>query len=134
MLSILVLLYLLTHSYAAVPTFPLKNAAVPGLTIPAIGLGTGGYSQTPAGYGVYPECWDENHGCGDYVVQAVTSWLQAGGRRLDCANDYYSDHSIQQAIQKSGIARSELFILSKIGPTYPLGYNDSITQLNQIFN
>jgi hypothetical protein len=31
-----------------VPTVALRNAAVPGLTMPAIGLGTGAYSNNPA--------------------------------------------------------------------------------------
>jgi len=117
---------------ADVPTFELKNAAVAGLKMPAIGIGTGGYSTIPNGYGVYPECWNEETGCGDYVVQAITSWLQAGGRRIDTANDYYSDKSIAKAIQKVGIKREDLFILSKVGPVYPLGYQDSLQQFQDI--
>ena len=33
---------------AAVPTVTLSNAATPGLTMPAVGLGTGGYSDNVA--------------------------------------------------------------------------------------
>ena len=51
---------------SAVPSFPLKNSAVPGLRIPAIGLGTGAYGYIAnGGYGGYPECFDESCGCGE---------------------------------------------------------------------
>ena len=43
---------------AAVPTLPLLNSAAPGQKIPAVGLGTGAYSNNAAvGYEGYPECW-----------------------------------------------------------------------------
>ena len=39
-------------SRAAVPTVALKNAADPYMTMPAVGLGTGSYSDSAApGYG-----------------------------------------------------------------------------------
>jgi len=113
---------------ADVPSFPLKNAAVPGLTIPAIGIGTGGYGHVPLGYGVYPECSAEDYGCGDYAVQMVTDWLQSGGRRIDASTSYGTDKSVAAAIQKVGIKREQLFITQKVGPTYPLGYNDTLQQ------
>lgn len=34
---------------AQVPNVPLKNAAKPGVVMPAMGLGTGGYAGTPVG-------------------------------------------------------------------------------------
>ena len=41
---------------------PLKNAAIPGLTMPICGLGTGGYgNMKEQPLGVYPECWTDNH-------------------------------------------------------------------------
>lgn len=41
-----------------VPVVALKNSAAPGQSMPAIGLGTGAYSDNPAvGYGGYPQCW-----------------------------------------------------------------------------
>jgi len=65
----------------------------------------------------------------------VTTWLQLGGRRLDCANSYYSDKSIATAIKNSGVSRDQIFILEKIGPgeqEFPLGYNDTLNQFAQI--
>jgi hypothetical protein len=29
-------------------------------------------------------------GCGNYTIEAVTSWLNVGGRRLDAADSYAS--------------------------------------------
>ena len=52
----------------SVPGVPLNNAALAGLTMPAIGLGTGAYNSNPAvGYGGYPECWSSNGGCGAFA-------------------------------------------------------------------
>jgi len=45
------------------------------------------------------------------------------------------DKSIATAIKKSGVPRSEIFILEKIGPgeqEFPLGFNDSLQQFAQI--
>ena len=40
---------------ATVPLVALRNSAAPGQTMPAIGLGTGSYSDDPTvGYGGYP--------------------------------------------------------------------------------
>jgi len=36
------------------------------------------------------------------------------------------------AIKASGVKREDIFLMSKVGPSYPLGYNDTITQANQI--
>ena len=47
----------LVASAAAIPSFPLKNSAVSGLSYPAVGLGTGGYGTDPKRK--YPECWIE---------------------------------------------------------------------------
>ena len=75
---------------AIIPNILLGNSrgtAVPGLLMPALGLGTGAYSNDASvGYGGYPECWSTAAGCGGFARQAVSQWLQAGGSRLDAAN------------------------------------------------
>ena len=72
-----------------VPSVALLNSAAPGQTMPAIGLGTGSYSDNPnVGYGGYPECWSTLSGCGAFTEKAVGAWLSAGGRRIDAANSY----------------------------------------------
>jgi hypothetical protein len=86
-------------SAAAGPTFPLMNAAVPGLTLPWIGLGTGAYSDDPSvGYNGYPECWSSTGGCGSFARQAVGEWIAAGGRRLDLANSYQNQVCLSACI------------------------------------
>ncbi|CAF4285684.1 unnamed protein product [Adineta steineri] len=97
--------------------------------MPALGLGTGFYGEQNVSYGTYPECGAEPPGCGPNTQKAVYTWLtKAGGLRLDCANSYYNQRSVAQGIQQSLVDRSEVFILSKVGPTFPLGYNETINQ------
>jgi len=128
MLSLLLLANTVLAATLDVPSFPLKNSAVPGATIPAIGLGTGGYGNVNIGCGVYPECWSEDFGCGDCAAAAITQWLQVGGKRIDGSTSYGTDKAIAAAIQKSGVKREDIFITEKCGPTYPLGYNDTLNQ------
>lgn len=78
----------------AIPNVPLQNSAVKGIVMPAIGLGTGGYQSTANGWGQYPECWNEGGGCGAWVVNATTQWLQLAQAlnvspiRVDNGNTY----------------------------------------------
>ncbi|CAF1387641.1 unnamed protein product [Adineta ricciae] len=122
-------------------SFPLFNAAENNLKMPAVGLGLGFYGGNNEPYGTYPECGAEPHidssghinppppGCGSNTQKAVYTWLHnAGGRRLDCANSYYNHKSVALGIQQSGVNRSDIFILSKVGPTFGLGFNDTINQ------
>ena len=53
---------------------------------------------------------------------------KADGRRLDCPNSYYDHRSVVRGIKPSGVNRSDIFILSKAGPTFPLGFNETIQQ------
>ena len=132
---------------AAVPFVPsvvLSNTAAAGVSMPFIGLGCGGYSSANAGYNAYPECWIGDGGatgggsgtCGAFVQQAVTSWLQAGGRRLDAANSYQDQVDVGKAmnafIASSGVPRADIFLLSKIGPSHPLGGADAKAQFEGI--
>jgi diketogulonate reductase-like aldo/keto reductase len=109
--------------------------------MPALSLGISFYSMGNEPYGTYPECGDEPHddpsgppeppppGCGLNIQKTVYTWLiKTSGRRLDCANSYYNHRSVARGIQQSGVDRSEIFIVSKVGPTFALGYNDTIQQ------
>ena len=113
-----------------VPTIALGNAAAPGMTMPYIGLGTGGYGATHNAYGQYPECWMEIANCGNYTVAAVKQWLALGGRRLDAADSYDTQYSVGVAMAESGVARSDIFLLSKTGNWNPMGYNDTLSQFD----
>lgn len=103
--------------------------------MPAIGLGTGAYSDNPLGYNVYPECWT-SIGCGNWTQEAIAKWIAVGGRRIDTANSYQNQFDVgvalNAAITSGAVARSDLFILSKVGPPNPLGFNDSLAQFDII--
>ena len=153
--------YVLTHSlaninnihisqstrslFADVPSFPLFHTAETGLYFPVLGLGTGYYGMNNEPYGTYPECGDEPHddpfgppgppppGCGPNTQRAVYTWLsKTSGLRLDCSNSYYNHRYVARGIEQSLVNRSQIFILSKVGPTFPLGYNDTIQQTLEI--
>ena len=77
-----------------IPVVPLSNAARPGLTMPMTGLGTGGYGHNDSAPSSYPECWSDSAGCGAWVRNATTTYLQLAASlsstqvRLDNANTY----------------------------------------------
>ena len=126
---------LLTNAAAVVPNVPLLNAAIANFSMPAIGLGTGAYSGNVVPYNAYPECW-VSKGCGAMAQEAILSWITAGGRRIDSANSYQNQVDVgialTTAINAGSVTRAELFVLSKVGPSNPLGYNDSLTQFDTI--
>jgi diketogulonate reductase-like aldo/keto reductase len=131
-------------SFADMPSFPLFNAAEPGLHFPALGLGTGFYGMGNEPYGTYPECGDAPHpkgdppgpsppGCGPNAQKVVYTWLsKTSGRRLDCANSYYNQQYVAQGINQSMVDRSQIFILSKVGPTFSLGFKDTVDQTLEV--
>ena len=122
-----------SSKFAEVSSFLLHNAAEPGLNLPAVGFGTGFYGINILPYGQYPECGAEPVGCANNTVKAVYTWLvKANGVRLDCANSYYNQRSVARGIEQSGIKRSQIFILSKVGPSFPLGYNETLQQASEI--
>src|ERR1700754_5055530 len=76
---------------SAVPNLTLNN----GVDIPAIGFGV---FQTPP----------------DETRDAVQAALSAGYRHIDTAAAYGNEREVGEAIAKSGIDRSEVFIETKI--------------------
>ncbi len=67
-----------------------------GKTIPRIGFGT--YQLVP----------------GDETKNAVLDALEAGYRLIDCARLYDNEHSVGEAIAQSGLARTDIFVTSKV--------------------
>lgn len=59
----------------------------------------------------------------------VQKWLAAGGRGIDTAWFYKCQNGIGSAIKASGVARSEIFILSKVPGTN--GYDQTTDYVNQ---
>ena len=128
---ILALLPLATTS-VDVPTVPLMNAAKTGMRMPVIGIGTGGYVFSPA---TQPgEIWDS-----DVAEKAVGQWLALGGRRIDASYSYRDQPGVGRAIKASGIARKDIFVVSKVGSGglisgAALGYNDTWKQVQPILD
>ena len=103
------------------PTVRLMNAAHGELLMPVVGLGTGGYG-TPDGTG--GEYWGPEQG-----HNATVEWLKAGGRRIDTSDSYASRNGIGTGWKASGVARSEIFITSKLNPS---GYEGALDQFADI--
>lgn len=100
------------------PWVPLSNAAVPGLRMPTVGLGTGAY-------GFY---WKND----SEVMQATKAWLLSGGERIDASFTYKDQVPVGQGMRASGLARESFFVTSKVGPQDPLGYNETLFQVSEI--
>ena len=66
-----------------------------------------GVEMPVMGYGVYQVTKDECERC-------VLDALMAGYRSLDTAQSYFNEEEVGNAIEKSGIARSDLFLTSKV--------------------
>jgi len=54
----------------------------------------------------------------DEAEASVTSALQAGYRLIDTANAYMNEKAVGRAIQKSGIERKEIFLETKLWPSF----------------
>lgn len=73
----------------------LQHALNDGTTLPAIGLGTVGLR-------------------GEDGITAMLSALQAGYRLLDTAVNYENEAEVGEAIRRSGLARNEIVVATKI--------------------
>lgn len=120
-----------TMLLASVPDVVLNNSAVKGLRMPALGLGTGAYANFDNSS---VECWagDVNQKCAARAHDSIVKWIKLGGKRLDCANAYYNQKVVGKAWKASGAKREDLFLLTKVGPSLPLGYQDTKDQFKQI--
>ncbi|QRW05233.1 aldo/keto reductase family protein [Ceratobasidium sp. AG-Ba] len=92
-----------TANMSNVPLVKLNN----GVEIPAIGLGT----------------WQSKP---EEVVNAVAHALKNGYRHIDCAFAYGNEAQVGEGIKKSGVARSEIFITSKVWSTYHRRVEESL--------
>ncbi|MES2867871.1 MAG: aldo/keto reductase, partial [Actinomycetota bacterium] len=66
-----------------------------GVTMPALGFGV--FQASP-----------------DETVDAVSSALETGYRLIDTAAAYGNEREVGEAIRRSGIARDELFVTTKV--------------------
>lgn len=125
----------------SVPNVPLKNAAKPGVVMPAVGLGTFGYSTVPVNGDcrTYPECWNELSGCGSVVTNVTSVFLELATSssspiRIDSADDYFDMTAVGSSIASSGIPRNNIFVTSKIGNAFAMGYNETWSQIHTILS
>jgi len=129
-------------SAAALATSPavlLGNAAAPGVYMPVTGLGTGGYcAKGQPGPSGQCECWGESDGCGATSYNATLAYLQLawsmGERniRIDNADSYDNLGSVGKAIADSGVPRANIFLTTKTGSPFPLGYDDTMSQFSNV--
>lgn len=83
-----------------------------GVKIPGLGYGTW---QTPEG---------------DVAAVALETALQLGYRHIDTAAAYNNEKSVGEAIRKSGVAREELFVTSKLWNT-ERGYDKTLSAFDK---
>ncbi|MGM9521977.1 MAG: aldo/keto reductase [Oscillospiraceae bacterium] len=92
-------------------TFTLAN----GLGIPCVGFGTW---QSPDG---------------ETAANAVETAIRAGYRHIDTAAIYGNEQSVGLGIRRSGVARDELFITSKVWNT-SRGYGRTLAAFDKTLN
>ena len=88
------------------PTYTLND----GTTLPAIGFGT------------YPLTGEEG-------IAAVVSAIEAGYRLIDTAVNYENETEVGEAIRRSGVAREDVQITSKI-PGRDHAYDDAVRSVH----
>src|SRR5688572_22430216 len=76
------------------------------MTIPAIPLNTGA-SIPQVGLGTWP--LDDAQ-----AADAVVAGIEAGYRHIDTATKYGNEAGVGEGIRRSGIAREELFVTTKL--------------------
>ena len=54
----------------------------------------------------------------DEAENSVLSALQGGYRLIDTANAYMNEKAVGRAIRKSGVAREEIFLETKLWPSF----------------
>ena len=69
-----------------------------GNKIPVIGIGT--FMLTP-----------------DQAEESVYNSLKAGYKLIDTANAYVNEKAVGRGVKKSGVAREDVFITTKLWPT-----------------
>ena len=80
--------------------------------MPSIGFGT---FRTPSG---------------EETEQSVLNAIKAGYRHIDCAAAYGNEKSVGNAIRKSGVAREEIFVTSKLWND-DKGYENTLAAFNR---
>lgn len=69
-----------------------------------------GYQMPIVGIGTYSLSHES-------CVESVTEHLKAGGRLIDTAFMYHNEKAVGEAVRQSGIAREEVFVITKLYPS-----------------
>lgn len=67
---------------------------------------------------------------GEETEQSVLNAIKAGYRHIDCAAAYGNEKSVGEAIRKSGVAREEIFVTSKLWND-DKGYENTLAAFNR---
>lgn len=67
---------------------------------------------------------------GEETEQSVLNAIKAGYRHIDCAAAYGNEKSVDEAIRKSGVAREEIFVTSKLWND-DKGYENTLAAFNR---
>lgn len=67
---------------------------------------------------------------GEETEQSVLNAIKAGYRHIDCAAAYGNEKSVGEAIRKSGVAREEIFVKSKLWND-DKGYENTLAAFNR---
>ncbi|KKY27196.1 putative aldo-keto reductase [Phaeomoniella chlamydospora] len=105
----------MSPKYSLTDTFPLPNTTI---RIPQLGFGV--YRSNPS-----------------QTVESCLTALRVGYRHIDTAQFYGNETQVGEAIAKSGIPRSELFITTKIlsaGGSVEKSYEKCVESVNKISN
>jgi 2,5-diketo-D-gluconate reductase A len=90
-----------------IPSTPLND----GRAIPKIGLGT---------YGLR----------GEAGIAALITGIESGYRLLDTALNYENEHEVGEAVRRSGVAREELFVTTKL-PGRQHGFDETLASFEE---
>lgn len=98
---------------ANIPSFTLNT----GAKLPSVGMG----------------CWQGQPGPGrdNELVDALVRAIKVGYRHLDTATGYRNEAEVGQAVRQSGVARSEIFVTTKLRPG---GVHDVVQELENSLN
>lgn len=82
------------------------------------------YNITSIGFGTF------RTPSGEETEQSVLNAIKVGYRHIDCATAYGNEKSVGEAIRKSGVARKELFVTSKLWND-DKGYEETLAAFNR---
>ena len=85
-----------------------------------------GVKMPQLGYGVYQVSKDECERC-------VLDALSVGYRHIDTAQSYFNEEEVGEAIAKSGVPRSEIFLTTKVWVEH-YGYDETRARIKPMVN